>query len=248
MTSLAKQIEEQLAPLGTHDRAVGAKAYLKSDLGFFGVTAPQVRATVKAITRDLDIDHDQLVATVGALWARPVFELRSSAVELLAYHVELLGPKDIALLERLVAESKTWALVDFLSTAVIGVVVEQHPALTKTLDRWSIDEDFWIRRAAMLSLLVPMRRGGGDFERFARYADTMLEEKEFFIRKAIGWILREVSRKRPQLVVDWLAPRVNRAAGLTIREATRHLTVKQQMAVMAKLTPKAKQKRAPRAR
>jgi len=60
--------------------------------------------------------------------------------------------------------------------------------LTGVLDRWAADEDFWVRRAALLSLLRPLRRGEGDFGRCARYADMMLAEREFFIRKAIGWV------------------------------------------------------------
>ena len=230
---LATRLERALEPLGSEERAVGAKAYLKSDLAFLGVTTPVLRATVKQLAREAELDHDALVDTVVALWARGIFELRAAAVELLVMHVGLLGPADMAVLERLLRESRTWALVDFLSTAVVGTVVVEHPELASTLDRWAADDDFWIRRAAMLSLLVPMRKGGGDFARFARYADAMLEEREFFIRKAIGWILREVGRKRPELVVDWLAPRAHRAAGLTLREATRHLTVKQQMKVLA---------------
>jgi 3-methyladenine DNA glycosylase AlkD len=231
--NLATGIERALEPLGTEARAVAEKAYLKSELVHLGVTVPVLRATVKKLAREAALDHDALVATVVALWARSIHELRAAAVELLVLHVDLLGAEDMPLLERLLRESKTWALVDFLSTAVVGTVVVEHPELACTLDRWAGDDDFWIRRAAMLSLLVPLRQGGGDFARFARYADAMLEEREFFIRKAIGWILREVSRKRPELVVDWLAPRAHRAAGLTLREATRHLTVKQQMKVLA---------------
>ncbi len=70
---------------------------------------------------------------------------------------------------------------------------------------------------------MPLRRGEGDFERFGRYADQMLEEKEFFIRKAIGWVLRETAKRRPELVADWLAPRVHRASGVTMREAVKPL-------------------------
>jgi hypothetical protein len=70
---------------------------------------------------------------------------------------------------------------------------------------------------------VPLRRGAGDFVRFSRYADQMLEEREFFIRKAIGWILRETAKKRPALVADWLAPRLHRASGVTVREAVKPL-------------------------
>ena len=226
MSELAAKIERALKPLGTKDRAVHEKAYLKSDLVHLGVTMPKLRAAVKSVGKGSD--RAAVLAAVEAMWPRGIFELRSASVELLVLTVKQLEAKDVKLIERLLRESKTWALVDALSTAVVSPLVETHPALTKTLDRWATDDDFWIRRAAMLALLVPMRKGGGDFERFGRYADAMLEEKEFFIRKAIGWILREVSRKRPELVVEWLAPRAHRASGLTLREGTRHLTAKQQ--------------------
>ena len=87
----------------------------------------------------------------------------------------------------------------------------------------------------MLALLVPLRRGEpANFERFARYADAMLEEREFFIRKAIGWVLRETGKRQPELVADWLAPRVGRASGVTMREAVKWLPAVQREALMAR--------------
>jgi 3-methyladenine DNA glycosylase AlkD len=235
VTDLATRIAAALASLGTEERAVAEKAYLKSSLVHLGVGVPKLRATVKALARAEGdaLDHGALVAAVEAMWGRGIFELRAAGVELLALRGDLLGPGDVPLLERLLREARTWALVDYLATTVVGRLVTEHPALVATLDGWAADDDFWIRRSALLALLGPLRKGGGDFERFGIYADAMLEEKEFFIRKAIGWVLREVSKKRPQLVVEWLAPRAHRAAGLTVREATRHLTVKQQMTVLA---------------
>jgi 3-methyladenine DNA glycosylase AlkD len=127
------------------------------------------------------------------------------------------------LVERMLRTAGTWALVDGLAANVMGALTERYPELTSTLDRWATDDDFWLRRSAMLALLKPLRRGDGDFERFGRYADLMLAEKEFFIRKAIGWILRDTGRRRPQLVAEWLAPRVSRASGVTMREAVKPL-------------------------
>ena len=101
------------------------------------------------------------------------------------------------------------------------------------LDRWAEDDDFWLRRSALLALLEALRRGGGDFPRFSRYADLMLEEKEFFIRKAIGWVLRDTARKRPDMVYEWLLPRAARASGVTLREAVKPLTDQQRGAVFA---------------
>jgi len=91
------------------------------------------------------------------------------------------------------------------------------------LDRWATDGDFWIRRSAMLALMLSLRRGEGDSSRLFRYADSMLEEKEFFIRKAIGWVLREMSKSRPEVVREYLASRVDRVSGLTLREGAKRL-------------------------
>ena len=93
-----------------------------------------------------------------------------------------------------------------------------------------------VRRAAMLTLLVPLRRGDvTNWARFAGYADAMLGEREFFIRKAIGWVLREAAKKHPDLVADWLAPRMHRASGVTVREAVKPLPAASREALLAEL-------------
>jgi 3-methyladenine DNA glycosylase AlkD len=116
----------------------------------------------------------------------------------------------------------------------MGSLVERFPELLVTLDRWATDEDFWIRRSALLSLLVPLRRGElAHFERFAGYADAMLAEREFFIRKAIGWVLRETGKRQPDVVATWLAPRAGRVSGVTMREAVRWLPASQREALLA---------------
>ena len=146
-----------------------------------------------------------------------------AATLLLERNTGLLRAPDAGLLEDLLRTSFTWALVDGLAANVAGSLVERYPELAGTLDRWAADDDFWLRRSALLALLVPLRQGAGDFERFGRYADQMLAEKEFFVRKAIGWVLRETAKRRPELVADWLAPRLHQASGVTVREAVKPL-------------------------
>jgi DNA alkylation repair enzyme len=130
-----------------------------------------------------------------------------------------LGPADVPLVEQMLREARTWALVDVLAANVMGGLVERFPELAAVLDRWAGDDDFWLRRSALLALLGPLRRGEGDFGRFSRYADSMMTEKEFFISKAIGWVLRETGKKRPGLIAEWLRPRVHVVSGITLREA-----------------------------
>jgi 3-methyladenine DNA glycosylase AlkD len=232
--TLAKRITDDLSARGTPARAVAEKAYLKSDLKHLGVSVPQIRTIVRtAVKAKPALSHAELLEAVEALWKRRVHESRMAAMELLAAKRALLVAGDLGTAERLIREAKTWALVDPLAAVVVGDLVERFPKLTRTLDRWSTDDDFWIRRAAMLSLLGPLRKGAGDFARFAGYADAMLDEREFFIRKAIGWILREASRKQPKLVFDWLAPRASRASGVTIREAVKYLSAAQRRKLAA---------------
>jgi 3-methyladenine DNA glycosylase AlkD len=235
----ADLITGQLRAAGQPERAVSEKAYLKSDLDFFGVGVPAARAIVRAWARDHpDLGHDELTAVVAGLWARPDYECRMAAQMLFIQHPGRLGPADIPQLEQMLREARTWALVDSLTCDLMGPLVERYPELNEVLDRWAADPDFWIRRSALLSLMLPLRRGGGDFDRFARYADQMLAETEFFIRKAIGWVLRETAKKRPELVAAWLEPRITRLSGVTLREAVKPLPEPTRAALLALRPPR----------
>lgn len=231
---LAAAIDAEVRAAGGPERAEREKAYLRSELQHHGTPVPAVRAAAQAASRGAPgLTHDELVATVEQLWSEPVHERRLAAIELMAATTRLLGPDDVALIERLLREARTWALVDPLSISVFGPLVERHDELGGVLDRWAVDDDFWVRRSALLSLLVPLRRGDGDWERFCRYADPLLDDREFFVRKAIGWVLRDTGRRRPELVHDWILPRASRASGVTIREAVKPLTNAQRARVLA---------------
>ena len=232
--SLAAEIDAGLRSRASPARAEHEKRYLKSDLEHYGTSVPGIRAVTTSIRKQHpDLDHSGLVALVRTLWDEPVHERRMAAAELLDLYSDLLLSTDMELLEGLLREARTWAIVDGLAASVVGALVEGDPRAAAVLDRWAVDEDFWIRRSAMLALLLALRRGGGDFARFCRYADAMLDEKEFFIRKAIGWVLRDTARKRPAMVYEWLLSRAGRASGVTVREAVKPLSEDQRRAVLA---------------
>lgn len=235
---LVSVVDDELRSSVVPERAERERAYLKSDLEHYGVPVPAVRAVAKGVrARHPDLGHDDLLALVTALWEVPTHERRLLAVELLVLYPLLLEPADLVWIERLLREARTWALVDPLAASVVGPLVERRPEAADVLDRWAADQDFWVRRAALLALLVPLRRGRGDFERLARYADAMLDEQEPFIRKAIGWVLRETARKRPAMVYDWLLPRAARASGVTVHEAVKPLTGGQRERILAARRP-----------
>ena len=223
VSAVADELEARLRAIGTSTRATGEKAYLKSDLDFTGTLVSDTREEVKRLAAGLVLDHDQLIELTSELWSKPVFERRLAAIMFLQRSPRLLSVADVPLLERIIRESRTWALVDYLAVDVLGRLVESDPAgLTPIMDRWATDDDFWVRRASLLAELRPIRRGAA-LDRFLARAGPMIEEREFFIRKAIGWVLREAGRRRPDEVAAWLRPRTHRASGVTMREAVKYL-------------------------
>jgi 3-methyladenine DNA glycosylase AlkD len=230
----ADELRRRLEAEATPERAGQERRYLRSRLEHLGVNVPAIRSATRALVREAGgLGHDGLVATVDELWSRGVHELRMAAVELLEAHGAQLTADDVGLLERLLREAGTWALIDGLAASVVGPLVDRYPRLEVTLDRWAGDDDFWLRRSALLAHLLALRRGEGDFDRFARYADGMLDETEFFIRKAIGWVLRDAGRHQPERVVAWLGARIDRASGVTVREAVKRLPQTDREALLA---------------
>jgi 3-methyladenine DNA glycosylase AlkD len=219
------ELIEALRPLGTPERAAQEKRYLKSELDFLGVPLPAIRRVVTATARrHRDLTRDELVAWATDLWRSPLWESRVAAVELLRFRVRDLDSDDMPLLEGLIRAAATWALVDGLSGDIAGQIALRHPGTAwPVIDAWASDGDFWVRRSALLCLLPGIRALHPDLDRLDRYAAAMIGEKEFFIRKAIGWVLRELSKKNPAYVIAWTEQHLPEMSGVTFREAVRRL-------------------------
>jgi 3-methyladenine DNA glycosylase AlkD len=236
VAALAQYLRSEASALADPVRAAQEKRYLKSDLDFVGVPVPATRALVKGVLAGhLGLDRAAIVALAGRLWDSRVFEHRRMAVEVLTARRTSLGPPDLGFVEGLLRQARTWALVDPLAGDVAGAIVgaDGGGEARAVLDRWAGDADFWLRRSALLALRLPLRSQPGEFERFGRYADAMLEDQEFFVRKAIGWVLREVGRRQPDAVYAWLLPRAARASGVTLAEALKPLGAEQRALLIA---------------
>jgi 3-methyladenine DNA glycosylase AlkD len=168
-----------------------------------------------------------------------LWERRIAAVELLRFRVLDLEPADLATVRALIRAGAGWALVDPLAADVAGRIALTHPDAWPLIDSWATDEDFWVRRSALLSLLPGIRAGRPDLARFGRYATPLLGEKEFFIRKAIGWVLREISKKDPAFVTTYTRQHLHAMSGVTFREAIRRLPTAQAARLTAIRSPRA---------
>ena len=224
LTGAQAFFRRRFVQVGSTARATWEQAYLKSDLRFYGATVPEIRRAAADFSRaNPDLTRAELRSLVDALYASDWHEHRSVAIALLGRYPALLREPDVAWLVGLVRQSNTWAHVDWLAADIIGAVLERYPAGRRRLARWADDRSFWVRRTALLAQLRPLSRGAGDFALFARLAAGMLDEREFFIRKAIGWVLREVSKKRPELAFAFLAEHRAAVSALSLQEGAKYL-------------------------
>jgi 3-methyladenine DNA glycosylase AlkD len=220
----ARAVTGALRPLGTPERATQEKRYLKSDLEFLGVTVPDMRRVVRATARGYPgLGRREAVAWARALWREPVHERRMAAVEVLSLAVPRLTAGDLGTVEDLIRQASTWALVDGLAATVAGGIALRDASSWPRIDGWASDPDFWVRRSALLALLPGIRSGRTDMPRFTRYAEPLLADNEFFIRKAIGWVLREIAKRDPRVAAEWTERHVHAMSGVTFREAVRRL-------------------------
>ncbi|MFA1549084.1 DNA alkylation repair protein [Actinomadura chokoriensis] len=225
----AARILAELRAQAEPERAESEKRYLKSDFVHIGVPVPALRkVAVSAVKASAKPTRDEVLGLAQILWdatdeGRPVHEARMAAIDVLVKRAALLEPRDLGTVERLIRGSTSWVYVDAIAEKVVGRLVVSYPDLAAVLDAWVDDPNMWIRRTAALALLPGIRTGNPDLERISRFGDSLIGEREFFIRKALGWVLRELSKKDPAWVVQWVEPRLAAVSGVTLREAVRRL-------------------------
>lgn len=225
--------ESTLQAAGTVERANHEKAYLKSDLNFYGTAVPVIHKTAKTFSKmHPHLTHDELIQLVDVLWQSSYHEMRSLGLALLDHYPQLITLNDVEFLEKLMRQMATWAHIDWIAGGAIATLVKHNPAMKSVLKRWATDESFWVRRTAMLALIKQARMQRDAFDLFAQFASQMIDEREFFIRKAIGWVLREVSKHQPNWTYEFLSQHIQHVSGLTLREGAKYLPEEQRETLM----------------
>ena len=221
------QLRENADP----QRAQSEQSYLKSTKQFYGVKVPILRSIAQAwLKAHKSAEIDDVAGLAEALWQSDWHEERSLATMLLEYRGQDLTLDQMPLIERMIHEATTWAHLDAIAGWVIGPLIDHDPATLDYLSKWAESDNFWVRRAAVLSQLTQFRRGEGDLELFSRIVVPMFDEgsgwtkdERFFIRKAIGWALRELATRQPDFVLAFVQQHRDQMSGLSFHEATRKL-------------------------
>lgn len=222
--ALLRNLRKALAAVADAKRALKMQAYMKSKMPFHGVPAPALKAIARLHFKGLMFtDFGQLDAAVRALWHGARFrEERYAAIRLLDRRELQPAGEALALLEELISTGAWWDLVDDVANHFLHPLLVSDPAITKrTLRRWSRSGDLWLRRAAIVAQVN--QREAIDSPFLFEMIEPAIDEKAFFLRKAIGWSLRSLAKVRPEQVRAWLDKYGDRASGLTTREAMKGL-------------------------
>lgn len=221
--ALLHALKAGLAAHADPARAAQMRAYLRGQWEFLGVPAPARRVVVKACVRHR-MPWPELAALAAMLWDEPLREYQYAAIDLLDLHRRELPFEAIPALLALARRKPWWETVDGLA-GVAGKLLrasrDKVEDAQRPMDTALADPSFWIRRIAMTHQLG--WRLDTDGARLFGYALALSGEREFFIRKAIGWALRDYAKWAPDAVADFVAAHRNRLSALTLREATRHL-------------------------
>jgi 3-methyladenine DNA glycosylase AlkD len=204
------------------DRAAPMRRYMRDQFPYLGIPTPARRMLSRQVLVGLPAPTEDELRTVAlACWALPQREYQYFAADWLIRHAAVLSPGFLSTARHLIITKSWWDTVDELADQVVGAIVAGHPATVSTMDKWLVDDDLWLRRTALLHQL---RYGGRtDADRLFRYCLARAGERDFFIRKAIGWVLRQYARTDPEAVRRFVDAHRDRLSPLSIREATRHL-------------------------
>jgi 3-methyladenine DNA glycosylase AlkD len=162
------------------------------------------------------------MAAVRALWTRPHREEKYCAIRLAVDYPQYVTIGSVPLYRQMIIEGGWWDFVDDIAARLVGnVLLNDRARMHPKLDRWIDDPNMWIRRTAILSQLK--HKAATDQDQLFGYSLKRADEKEFFIRKAIGWALREYAKTQPGTVRAFALEHRERLSGLSFREATKHL-------------------------
>jgi 3-methyladenine DNA glycosylase AlkD len=221
-------IRVALALSGDPDRAAAQQAYMKSQMPYRGITAPQLKSLLRPILADPALrigERREWEAAVRDLWDGATHREERYAATALTGHRAYRAwqdPDTIPLYQHLVVTGAWWDLVDEVASNRIGPILLSHKAeVTPVVEQWIEHEDLWLRRTSIICQLTFKERTDLGLLRAA--IEPNLEDPSFWIRKAIGWALRQYARTDPDWVRATVAEYDGRLSGLSRREALKHL-------------------------
>lgn len=202
-------------------RAAQEKRYQKSSWTHWGVALPKMDAAIGATVADLG--QGDALALAARLWREPVWDLKIVAGRILARKAVAPDADVWAFVVGRMSDLDGWAVADNLAV-VGGRCLVADPARLDVVESWVDNPHLWTRRAALVFTL-PWTKGGRDPARMLDWAARLAVDRQWFIQKAIGWWLRELSKRDPQRVRRFLDEHGAPLMAVARREASKYLAL-----------------------
>jgi 3-methyladenine DNA glycosylase AlkD len=221
MSSLKEFARMKYTQNGNSLDAAAMSAYMKDLFPFYGIKKPLRKEIDKLILeKNMLANLSEWREVVKELWNEDEREMHYLALGLLDKFKKQLTSEDIDLLHWLVVNKSWWDTVDHIASNVIGPLILRYPELSLEMAVWNKSENMWLQRCSILFQLK--YRQLTDTELLQTHILHCSSSKEFFIRKAIGWSLREYAKHEPKWVLAFVEKNKEKLSKLSVKEALRH--------------------------
>lgn len=195
-------------------------AYMRNLFPFLGIPTPKRRSLCKSYFKQAKSENIVDWSFINKCWDCEYRELQYVAMDYLSYMKEYLTDKDIPRLKELIVNKSWWDSIDGLDR-VVGEIALRYPIVNDIMIEWSLDDNIWLRRTAIDHQLL--RKHTTNIELLEQIIINNLGSKEFFINKAIGWILRDYSKTNPEWVSNFIDKHRDKMSSLSIKEGSKYL-------------------------
>jgi len=224
MNLYLEPLAESFSENSDENYAFGMKKYMKGQFEYHGIKSPLRRELTKSFFKTYGLpESDKVNDVVEECWQKPEREYQYFAMDLSVKLMKKADKERIDLYEFLVLNKSWWDTVDLIAAKLIGTHFRLFPELvTEYSEKWMLSGNMWLQRTAILFQLHYKEQM--DLKLLSDYIFRLQDLKEFFINKAIGWILREYSKTNSVWVIDFV--KNNELAPLSRREALKWLEKK----------------------
>lgn len=197
---LRKAFEKNADPI----KAAGAKAYMRNKSEFYGLTSPVRRQLLKEFISKAGLpSYNSLDESIHYCWDQPQREWQYIAMEIAEKFVKKAGPEFIDLAEWMIIHKSWWDSVDFVAPNIAGMMFKRFPEIKMHyIDKWMQSEHLWLQRSCLIHQLRYNKSTDGAL--LFNLCERLADNPDFFIRKAIGWSLRQYSKFSPEAVIEFV--------------------------------------------
>ncbi|PEZ06055.1 DNA alkylation repair protein [Bacillus sp. AFS018417] len=221
MHPFTESLQKHFEAHRNREKAEPMERYMKNHFPFLGIQTPERKQLFREVSQNTEAPKGaELPVILRELWALPEREFQMLALTLLDKYRKHLKETHLPLLEELITTKSWWDSVDMLASHFVGLILAAHPHLIEPyVQKWMASNNMWLQRTCLLFQLKYKEKT--DMKLLFSLIEQLSHSKEFFIQKAIGWVLREYAKTNPKAV--WEFVQTHHLAPLSKREAIKHI-------------------------